>query len=193
MHTINKRPLRAPFGLLAAALLAVGCGAADAPESAPVPKPESADAAIPNLLTSLRLADGTQVAFSKFVPDPGSERADAIRHWMIFDSHRPPSRPDKTFRQSREYASTRPVKPNKASLERTQREARWFAINQSGGSSILHHRHIRPVLAREWATEMDGIAATISASSSLFDYGGIRVQEYERQHTDGCDRLIWPR
>ena len=120
----------------------------------------------------------------RVVPDPGSERADAIRHWMIFDSHRPPSRPDKTFRQSREYASTRPVKPNKASLERTQREARWFAINQSGGSSILHHRHIRPVLAREWATEMDGIAATISASSSLFDYGGIRVQEYERQNTE---------
>jgi hypothetical protein len=42
------------------------------------------------------------------------------------------------------------------------------------------------VLAREWATKMDGIAATISASSSLFDYGGIRARDYDRQHTENA-------
>lgn len=120
------------------------------------------------------------------VPDLNNGRADAIRHWMIFDSDRPPGRPDKTFPETREYAATRPAKPNNASLERAQREARWFALNRCGGSSILHHRHIRPVLAREWATEMDGIAATISASSSLFDYGGIRGREYEAQHSENA-------
>ncbi|MDP7707488.1 MULTISPECIES: TniQ family protein [Mycobacterium] len=127
----------------------------------------------------------------RVVPDPGSERADAIRHWMIFDSHRPPSRPDKTFPETREYAASRPAKPNNASLARTQRGARWFAANRYGGSSILHHRHIRPVLAREWATKMDGITATISASSSLFDYGGIRARDYERQHNENA-KENWP-
>lgn len=120
------------------------------------------------------------------VPDLDNGRADAIRHWMIFDSDRPPSRPDKTFPATREYAATRPAKPNNASLERAHREARWFALKRYGGSSILHHRHVRPVLAREWATEMDGIAATISASSSLFDSGGIRRREHEWQHSENA-------
>jgi hypothetical protein len=119
----------------------------------------------------------------RVVPDLDNDRADAIRHWMIFDSHRPPSRPNKTFPETREHGATRPVKTSKASLERTQRGARWFAANRCGGSSILHHRHVRPVLVREWATEMAGMTATISASASLCDYGGIRAREYDRQHT----------
>lgn len=126
----------------------------------------------------------------RVVPDPDSERADAIRHWMIFDSHRPSSRPDRTFPETREYAATRPAKPNTASVARTQREARWFAVKRYGGSSILHHRHIRPVLAREWATRMDGIAATISASASLFDYSGIHARNYDRQHNENTKRNL---
>ncbi|SLJ80639.1 TniQ family protein [Mycobacteroides abscessus] len=120
------------------------------------------------------------------VPDLDDDRADAIRHWMIFDSHRPPSHPDKTFPETREYRATRPANPNSASRERTQREARWFTVKRCGGSSILHHRHVRPVLVREWATEMAGIAASISASASLVDYGGIRAREYDRQHAENA-------
>lgn len=116
------------------------------------------------------------------VPDLDNKRADAIRHWMIFDSHRPSSRPDKTFPETRECGATRPANPNSASRERTQREARWFAVKRCGGSSILHHRHLRPVLVREWAAQMAGMTATISASASLHDYGGIRAQEYDRLH-----------
>ena len=116
------------------------------------------------------------------VPDLDDDRADAIRHWMIFDSHRPPSPPDKTFPETREYRATRPANPNSASRERTEREARWFTVKRCGGSSILHHRHIRPALARDWATEMADMTATISASASLHNYGGIRAQEYDRQH-----------
>ena len=116
------------------------------------------------------------------VPDLNDKRADPIRHWMIFDSHRPPSRPDKTFPETREYGATRPANPNSASRERTQREAGWFAVKRCGGSSILHHRHVRLVLARDWATQMAGMTATISASASLSDYGGIRAREYDRLH-----------
>lgn len=38
---------------------------------------------------------------------------------------------------------------------------------------------------------MDGITATISASSSLFDYGGIRARDYERQHNENA-KENWP-
>jgi hypothetical protein len=31
-------------------------------------------------------------------------------------------------------------------------------VNRRGGSVVLHHRHIRPVLIRDWSRPMDGIA-----------------------------------
>ena len=45
----------------------------------------------------------------------------------------------------------------------------WFSINRRGGSVLLHHRHIRPVLIREWSPPMDGIPATIWASRTTSD------------------------
>lgn len=107
--------------------------------------------------------------------DPGDDHGDdhgvdVIRHWMIFDSHHPPSRPEKTFPQTRNYGATRVAGPNTAGEERTLRGAAWFGTNRRGGSTILHHRHIGAVLKREWAPEMDGIAATIAAATSLYDH-----------------------
>jgi hypothetical protein len=32
-----------------------------------------------------------------------------------------------------------------------RRSARWFACNRKGGRGILYHRHVGPVLARDWA------------------------------------------
>ena len=69
-----------------------------------------------------------------------------IRHWMIFDSHHPPSRPEKTFPQTRDYGATRITGPSTSSEERTLRGAAWFGVNRRGGSTILHHRHIRACL-----------------------------------------------
>lgn len=94
---------------------------------------------------------------------------DVIRHWMIFDSHHPPSRPDKTFPDTRDHGATRHTKPSPASHDRTRRSAYWFTVNRRGGTGILHHRHIQSVLRREWAPTMDGIRATIYASGSLTD------------------------
>jgi hypothetical protein len=37
---------------------------------------------------------------------------------------------------------------------------RWFELYRRGGRVILHHGHIRPVLIRDWSTQIDGIAAT---------------------------------
>ena len=81
---------------------------------------------------------------------------DAIAQWMKYDSWRPPSRPQTTFTQTREHGSSTPAKVGTQSIERQQRGAVRFAVNRRGGSVILHHRHIQPVLVREWSPPMDG-------------------------------------
>ncbi|MBO0881764.1 MAG: TniQ family protein [Mycobacterium sp.] len=94
---------------------------------------------------------------------------DAIAHWMKFDSWRPPSRPQRVFPDTRAYHATRPIYTDAAGQRRTLRSATWFAINRRGGNVILHHRHIRPVLIRDWSPRMDGIGAAIWASRTTTD------------------------
>ena len=99
------------------------------------------------------------------------EHGDAIAHWIKFDSRQPPSRPHTLFPQTREHGATRPPKTSPLSLERQQRSALWFSVNRCGGNVILHHRHLRPVLIRDWSRPMDGIAATIWASGTTIAVG----------------------
>lgn len=93
-----------------------------------------------------------------------SEGGDAIAHWMKYDSGQPPSTPHKLFCDTREYGSTRPATPTSQTSKRQDRSALWFGVNRRAGGVLLHHRHIRPVLIREWSRPMDGIDATIWAS-----------------------------
>lgn len=97
------------------------------------------------------------------------ENGDAIAHWIKYDSRQPPSRPQTTFPQTREHGATRPVKTRPNSIERQARSAFWFGRGRRGGTVILHHRHIGPVLVRDWSRPMDGIEATIWASQDTFD------------------------
>jgi len=85
---------------------------------------------------------------------------------MMFDSSQPPSRPHQTFRDTRQDGSIHPPKVSDNSRGRHGRSALWFARTRRGGGSILHHRHIRPVLIRDWSPKMDGITATIWASQT---------------------------
>jgi len=96
-------------------------------------------------------------------PAPGG---DAVAHWMIFDGWRPPSRPDTTLPDTRQHGAIHPPKVPEHSVERHIRSASWFALTRCGGGAILHHRHIRSVLNREWSPKMDGIAGTIWASQT---------------------------
>lgn len=96
-------------------------------------------------------------------PAPGG---DAVAHWMMFDCWRPPSRPDTTFPDTRRHGAIHPPKIPAHSRERHFRSAYCFAGTRRGGGAILHHRHIRSVLIREWSPRMDGIAATIWASQT---------------------------
>ncbi len=93
--------------------------------------------------------------------------SDAIAHWMESDAPRPPSAPPKTFPQTR--GNKAPGQLTSVS-ERIQgarsRSANWYGRNQKGGNVILHHRHIRPVLIREWSREMQHFVGAIWASQT---------------------------
>ncbi len=97
-------------------------------------------------------------------PDHG----DVIAHWMKYDCWRPPSRPHTTFPDTRAHRSSRNETPATSSLDRHDRSATYFALKRRGGNTMLHHRHIRSVLVRDWSQAMDGIVATISESASTF-------------------------
>lgn len=100
--------------------------------------------------------------------DPGNQ---AIGHWMLYDSHQPPSRPVKTFPDTRDHGAMRRLQPSAVSQQRTSRSAGWFKLTRCGGNVILYHRHLKPVICREWAVPMDGITATIAASGSTIEFG----------------------
>jgi len=127
-----------------------------------------------------RLAAGSDEQQQRFVRETGAwlgrpdyrppDHGDAIAHWMKFDSWRPPSRPQTTFPQTRDRGATRPAKTRPNSIEHHARSATWFAVNRRGGGVILHHRHVHPVLVRDWSPRMDGIEATLWASRCTTDF-----------------------
>jgi hypothetical protein len=103
----------------------------------------------------------TRIGCPGYRPPAGG---DAITHWMKFDSWHPPSRPQRIFPDTRASRTTRAVHTDTAGQHRTLRSATWFGINPRGANTILRHRHIRPVLIRDWSPHMDGIGAAIWAS-----------------------------
>ena len=91
---------------------------------------------------------------------------DAIAHWIEYDSWQPPSQPATTYPQTRDHGASRPAPLSQQTLQRQERSALFYAASRRGGNVILHHRHIRPVLVRDWSPAMDGITATIWASQA---------------------------
>ena len=79
------------------------------------------------------------------------ENGDAIVHWIEYDSWQPPSQPSTTYPQTRDHGAPRPAAASQQSLQRQERSTAFFALNRRGGNVILHHRHIRPVLIRDWS------------------------------------------
>ncbi len=109
----------------------------------------------------------TEIGWRLGLPDyQPPATGDAIAHWMTFDSSRPPSAPTLTFPDTRTTAAS------VQSLRRNERSATWFSVNRRGGTVLLHHRHLRPVLIREWSRPMDGIQAAIWASGTIHDTVG---------------------
>jgi len=90
---------------------------------------------------------------------------DPVAHWIDDDCWRPPSLPRTTYRTQRGFGAHTIPKAHQHSIDRHQRSARWFARNRKGGRGILYHRHMCPVLARDWARQMDLFIGTVAASA----------------------------
>jgi hypothetical protein len=93
---------------------------------------------------------------------------DPIAHWIDQDCWQPPSLPKTTYRAPRGTSGTTAAKPNQQSIDRNRRSATWFARNRRGGRVILYHRHLGPVLVRDWSTPMDLFTATVAASADTW-------------------------
>ncbi len=104
---------------------------------------------------------------------------------MKFDAWRPPSRPDKTFPETRDHGATHQSKTSAQNQGRHNRSAYWFSRNRRSSNVLLHHRHIRTVLAREWSTKMECITATIWASQTTRD-----VRYYEASERSELAELL---
>lgn len=62
-----------------------------------------------------------------------------------------------------------------------------FFLSYISGNVILHHRHIRDVLIRNWSPPMDAITATIWASQATIPHGrpGTRQPGIAEAHAEG--------
>ena len=103
---------------------------------------------------------------------------DAITRWVRSDPPHPPSQPGRTLPETRAYLAIRAPKDSQQTQARHRRSAYWFGQNRRAGNLLLGHRHLRPVLIRDWSPRPDGVAASISATqAALLKELGLTVAE----------------
>jgi hypothetical protein len=95
---------------------------------------------------------------------------DPIAHWIDQDCWQPPSLPTTTYLAQRGFGGSSLPKVNEQSRDRNRRSATWFARNRRGGRVILYHRHVGPVLVRDWSVRMDLFTATVAASADTWKF-----------------------
>lgn len=140
---------------------------------------------------SLAAGDATQrgqfiAEIGRRLGQPGYQppgHGDAIAHWIEYDSWQPPSRSRTTYPQTRDHGAPRPAAVSQQTLQRQERSALFFTVNRRGGNVILHHRHIQPVLIRDWSPQMDGITAAIWASQTTIPHGPPELRQAARRTT----------
>ncbi len=96
---------------------------------------------------------------------------DPIAKWMAVDSSRPPTPPPTVFFGAPGLA--RPghlAKADTSRLERHYRSLLWFTRKRQPGNVILHHRHIKPALIREWSTPMQELRGAIWLSQQAGEF-----------------------
>ncbi|MFE6269247.1 hypothetical protein ACFVQ9_10735 [Streptomyces goshikiensis] len=81
------------------------------------------------------------------------EFGDAIAHWAIADSWRPPSAPTNTYSPARLKGLLPPLHATQA--RRHEQSALWFSRKRKAGSPLLRHLHVRPVVDRAWAPDYE--------------------------------------
>ncbi|WP_439677254.1 hypothetical protein [Embleya sp. MST-111070] len=105
-----------------------------------------------------QLADGTETDQARFLTEigkrvtypyfPPDHDGDAIAHWSLADSWRPPSRPLTTYTPGRVHGTLPGLSANR--LARHEKSAIWFGRSQRDhGRTLLFHSHLKSVLLRD--------------------------------------------
>ncbi|MFC7900198.1 hypothetical protein ACFUV1_08585 [Streptomyces griseoincarnatus] len=105
-----------------------------------------------------RLASGTEAEQARFFTEvatrvtypylPPDRSGDAVTHWALADSWRPPSRPLTTYTPGRVRGTLPGVAANR--LARHEKSALWFSrLRRNQGRTLLFHGHLKPVLLRD--------------------------------------------
>ncbi|WP_258527971.1 TnsA-like heteromeric transposase endonuclease subunit [Streptomyces sp. NBRC 110611] len=105
-----------------------------------------------------RLADGTGAEQARFFAEVGKRvtypynepdrGGDAVAHWALADSWRPPSRPLTTYAPGRDRGTLPGLAANR--LARQEKSAKWFSRSRRNqGRTLLFHGHLKPVLLRD--------------------------------------------
>ncbi len=112
-----------------------------------------------------------RIGAPNYQPNP---TGDPIAKWMAIDSPRDFSPPPTVFFGAPGHA--RPSQLGKGDtngLERHYRSLLWFTRKRQPGNVILHHRHVRPVLIREWSTPMQELRGAIWQSQRTGEFADL--------------------
>lgn len=115
---------------------------------------------------------------------------DGIAHWIDQDCWRPPSLPTHTYNGTRAFGARTPKQIKQGDTERHDRSARWFSWTRAGGKTMLFHRHLAPVLVRDWSPRMDLFLGSIHASASTSQTTDVLPQPARDDHTDDTGPVI---
>jgi len=94
---------------------------------------------------------------------------DPIAHWMDADCWQPPSLPAKSYNTSTSFGGSTPRKVPTSSHERHKKAALWFSRGRPSGKAgnvMISHRHLQPVLIRDWAPHYEFYVGHIHESTS---------------------------
>ncbi|MGW4048796.1 hypothetical protein [Streptomyces sp. NPDC004721] len=105
-----------------------------------------------------QLADGTKAEQARFFTEisnritypysPPDRKGDAIAHWSLADSWRPPSQPLTAYTPGRMHGKLSGLAANR--LARHEKGAMWFSrTRKDQGRTLLFHSHLKPVLLRD--------------------------------------------
>ncbi len=94
---------------------------------------------------------------------------DPLAHWMDTDCGHPPSLPAKRYDTRLDFRGGTPRKIPSSSYQRHKKSALWFSRGRPSGkvgSVMVSHRHLQPVLIRDWAPNYEFYVGHLSESTS---------------------------
>ncbi|MFI1798968.1 hypothetical protein ACH427_16705 [Streptomyces sp. NPDC020379] len=145
-----------------------------------------------------RLAAGTDAEQARFLaeaarrvtypynePDRGG---DAVAHWALADSWRPPSRPLTTYTPGRTRGTLPVISANR--LARHEKSAMWFSRSRRNqGRTLLFHGHLKPVLLRDREPQYVKWEGTIWHSTRTDDQMKEQAERDRRKLEGAAPRL----